>query len=201
MLLKITDNAEIILYYNFTAPGNTAKVTLSPKIFHWTLDESKVGGNANYPGLKLSLLDEKSTLETVTKAIINPQAVETVKTMSGNLDNNKETLELVSTVAIGLSIMSAGAPSGPIISLIKLFKLFFRLRLINVYFGRLLSEFIKMIGSSFSKGYLLDSLAEVEQAMFMDTRGKLTKYKVPIFANFIIGGKLIMYLVSRNYAL
>lgn len=168
---------------------------MTPQIYHWTLPSTD-DQNINDPSLKLSLVDEESTLNTVTKVPLDPAAVKTVADMTASLDNNKEALELISAAAIGLTILSAGAPSGPIISLIKLFKLFFRLRLINVYFGRLLAEFIKIIGSSFSKGYELNSLAEIEQAMFMDTRGKLTKYEVPIFANFIIGSKLILYLVS-----
>lgn len=81
---------------------------------------------------------------------------------------------MVSSVAIGLTLMSSGAPSGAIINLIKLFKLFFRLRLVNQFFGRILEEFTKILGSSFESSYEWKDKKEFEKLMFRDTRGKLT---------------------------
>lgn len=115
--------------------------------------------------------------------------------LSSTLDSSKGAMEMVSNVAIALTLISSGAPSGAIINLIKLFKLFFRLRLVNSFFGRILEEFTKILGSSFNSAYEWKEKQEFEKLMFRDTRGKLTEFELPIFANFIIGPKLILYIV------
>lgn len=102
----------------------------------------------------------------------------------------------MSSIALGLVMLSASAPSGAIINLIKLFKLFFRLRLVNSFFGRLLEQFIKVIGENFGKMFIIDNLTSSELMMFSQTRGKLSAFKIPVFANYIIGPKIMIYLVS-----
>lgn len=118
--------------------------------------------------------------------------------MSGQLkllDDNKAIIEAVSSAALGLVMLSASAPSGAIINLIKLFKLFFRLRLVNSFFGRLLEQFIKVIGENFGKMFIIENLTSQETMMFSQTRGKLSAFKIPVFANYIIGPKVMIYLV------
>jgi hypothetical protein len=141
---------------------------------------------------KASIVDYKHT-EKVPEGDIK-----SMMKISNLMDNNKENLELIQSVAIGITLVSAGSPSGAVINMIKFFKMFFRFRLINVFFGKLLEAFTVILGANFSKNYQITNLKEHEKLMFRDYRGKLTLHEIPIFANFIIGAVLMIYLVIKK---
>ena len=177
-----------ILKINSQSLGSTVKIRVEPKKLEWTNPTDST--DKIYWSEEPSFYDHKLT-EKVSKEDLKSMAE-----VSSFMDNNKENLQLVSSVAIGLTLVSAGAPSGAVINMIKFFKLFFRFRLINQFFGKLLEAFTVILGQNFSKSYEIKNLKDHEKMMFMDTRGKLTLHKIPIFANFIIGTTLIIYFVK-----
>ena len=117
----------------------------------------------------------------MTKSRISEADMKQLSVMSSTLESSKGYMEMISNFAIVITFLSAGSPSGPIINLIKLFKLFFRLRLVNQFFGVIIEEFTKILGSNFESAY-----------EWKDRRD----FEIPILANFIIGQKIILYIVN-----
>jgi hypothetical protein len=132
----------------------------------------------------------------MTKSRISEADMKQLSVMSSTLESSKGYMEMISNFAIVITFLSAGSPSGPIINLIKLFKLFFRLRLVNQFFGVIIEEFTKILGSNFESAYEWKDRRDFEKLMFRDSRGKLSDFEIPILANFIIGQKIILYIVN-----
>lgn len=98
-----------------------------------------------------------------------------------------------------MTLFSAGVPAGPVISLIKLFKMFFRLRLVNTDFGELLGYFLSVLGEMMQT--VSYKFQDLDRIYFVKSRGKLTEYDVTVFAANVLYDKMIIYLVKNSLLL
>lgn len=112
------------------------------------------------------------------------------------MDGVQSAMSVVGYIGVVMSIVSAGAPAGPIVALIRFLKMFFRLRLINTQFGDLLDFFMSSLGEMMKTSNYVFS--DLDQTYFVRTRGKLSEHKVSIFATFVLYDKIFIYLVSLS---
>lgn len=103
-------------------------------------------------------------------------------------------MAIFGSMSLAVTVISGGAPAAPIIAMIRLFKLFFRLRLVNTYFGEILEYFMSQLGEMMQTTKY--EFSDTDRYYFVSTRGKLTKYEVTIFASNVLYDKMIIYLVN-----
>ena len=71
---------------------------------------------------------------------------------------------------------------------------FFRLRLVNAYFGLIIDFFLSKMGELMQTSSY--KFSDLDRIYFVQTRGKLSQNDVTVLSGFILYDKLIMYLVS-----
>ena len=79
-----------------------------------------------------------------------------------------------------VSILVASGTAGPLLSMIKVFKMVYNLRLINVYFGNILEAFLQALSKGFGSNNLSTDLASF---YFTKHRGKLSNFKISVLSN------------------
>ena len=79
-----------------------------------------------------------------------------------------------------VSILVASGTAGPLLSMIKVFKMVYNLRLINVYFGNILEAFLQALSKGFGNNELPTHLASF---YFTKHRGKLSSFKMSVLSN------------------
>ena len=90
-------------------------------------------------------------------------------------------MDIISTFLLIVSILAAsGALAGPLLSMIKVFKVVYSLRLINVFFGNILEAFLQALSKGFGNKNLPTHLASF---YFTQYRGKLSIYKMSVLSN------------------
>lgn len=101
----------------------------------------------------------------------------------------------ISSFLLVVSLLAASGPlAGPMLNMIRVFKLVYSLRLINVYFGNILEAFL----SGLSKGF--GNLADADDKAifyFTNTRGKLTVYDIGVLSNYYLYMKYLMIFMTR----
>lgn len=127
------------------------------------------------------------------KVPISKETIEKTASLGSTTENFQKVMGIVGSISLVMTLFSAGVPAGPVISLIKLFKMFFRLRLVNSDFGELLGYFLSMLGSVMQTTSY--EFSDLDRTYFVKTRGKLTEYKVTVFAANILYDKMTIYLV------
>lgn len=91
-------------------------------------------------------------------------------------------------------LASSGAMAGPILNMIKVFKLVYNLRLINVYFGNILEAFLSALSEGFGNSAKSNDLQTI---YFTKSRGKLTVYNIGVLSNYYMHVSYIMILITR----
>lgn len=110
------------------------------------------------------------------------------------MDGIQSAMSIVGYIGVVMSIVSAGAPAGPVVALIRFLKLFFRLRLINTNFGDLLDFFMSSLGEMMKTSNY--AFSDLDRTYFVRSRAKLSEHKISIFASFVLYDKILIYLVS-----
>lgn len=101
----------------------------------------------------------------------------------------------ISSFLLVVSLLSSsGAMAGPLLNMIKVFKLVYSLRLINVYFGNILEAFLAALSEGFG-----NKAEPTNQALmfFVNTRGKLSTYKISVITNDYMHMKYLMIMFTR----
>lgn len=178
---------KIFLSFNFTVEEQNLELSLEPTQLHWRIDP--VTGVSH-----LSVREtEPSILLDSVKVPISKETIEKTASLGSTTENFQKVMGIVGSISLVMTLFSAGVPAGPVISLIKLFKMFFRLRLVNSDFGELLGYFLSMLGSVMQTTSY--EFSDLDRTYFVKTRGKLTEYKVTVFAANILYDKMTIYLV------
>ena len=87
---------------------------------------------------------------------------------------------LITQFLMVVSILVASGTAGPLLSMIKVFKMVYNLRLINVYFGNILEAFLQALSKGFGSNNLSTDLASF---YFTKHRGKLSNFKISVLSN------------------
>lgn len=91
-------------------------------------------------------------------------------------------------------LSSTGAIAGPLLGMIKVFKLVYSLRLINVYFGNILEAFLSSLSEGFGNKALPGTKAEPYS---VNTRGKLSLYNIGVITNDYLHIPYLMLILTR----
>lgn len=95
-------------------------------------------------------------------------------------------------------LSSTGAIAGPLLGMIKVFKLVYSLRLINVYFGNILEAFLSALSDGFGNKALPGAKVVQYSAK---TRGKLSVYNIGVITNNYLHIPYLMILLSRLFGI
>ena len=104
---------------NFTEAQKQAKLQVEPILSHWNI-------NANTNRSELSFIQNPATILLNASPPEPAKAVETAGELGSDMDVASKVMGIIASFSMALSVASGGAPSGPIINMIKLFKMFFR---------------------------------------------------------------------------
>lgn len=128
---------------------------------------------------------------------------ETIKKYSGKGGIDFEGLSSVTSTISGFLLVvsllaSSGALAGPMLNMIKVFKLVYSLRLINVYFGNILEAFLVALSEGFgSKAKPSNS----SMIFFTSTRGKLTVFEIGVLTNEYMHFSYLLILFTRLFGI
>ena len=106
------------------------------------------------------LSKEVATLQIVAR---KTEESDTIKKYSGkggiDFSGMSGVTNTISSFLLVVSLLaSSGAMAGPILNMIKVFKLVYNLRLINVYFGNILEAFLSALSEGFGNTAKSDDL-------------------------------------------
>jgi hypothetical protein len=125
----------------------------------------------------------------------DPESIKQFTERGQNFEGATKFIEIITQFKLYLSILAAsGAVSGPVLNMVKIFKLLYQLRLVNVFFGNILEGFLDSLDGGLSKNFIL---TDKDRLYMMKTRGKLTHYNVPVLSNKIIGTKFLFYFITK----
>ena len=139
---------------------------------------------------------EALPVETILDKVKPPLAKEIIEqtaTLASSSEGVQSVMAVFGSISLAVTVIGGGVPAGPIISMIRLFKFFFRMRLVNTYFGEILEYFISQLGEMMSTTSY--EFSDTDRFYFINTRGKLSRYKVTVFASNMLYDKMLMYLV------
>jgi hypothetical protein len=111
--------SKMLLMVNFTEITAGARIEVKPLLPHWIIDTPT---NSSL----LSFFDTPAEMTISGSVPDSPKAVLAAGNLGGNMDTINGALSIIGLFSVAISIVSAGAPSGPIIQIIRLFKIFFR---------------------------------------------------------------------------
>jgi len=94
-------------------------VKISPLRSHWKINDFR---NIS----KLSFLNKSSSVEIQTKLPVDHKKLDDSGKNGERLDQVSAAMGIIGTISLVISFLSVSAPSGPIINIIKLFKLLYR---------------------------------------------------------------------------
>jgi hypothetical protein len=98
----------MMLMVNFTEIISNAKIQVKPALSHWVIKEST---NSS----QLSFFDTPAEMTISGSVPDSPKAVVAAENLGGNMDTINGALSLIGLFSVAISLVSAGAPSGPII--------------------------------------------------------------------------------------
>jgi hypothetical protein len=189
---KTTQNPKIFLTVNFTTGQTDAKLNVAPLNNHWVIN----------PITNRSELSFENQIEEISISGDSPEKasnVDNAGSMGENMDSISGAMSIIGAFSIALSVVSAGAPSGPIVAIIRLFKIFFRLRLVNTFFGTLLDFFLSQMGEMMSGSNY--KFTDLDTQYFVNSRGKLTEHQLPVFSSFVLYDKIMIYLILKLFSI
>lgn len=142
------------------------------------------------------LSKEIATLQLVAR---KTEESETIKKYSGKGGIDFSGMSAVTNTISGFLLVvsllaSSGAMAGPVLNMIKVFKLVYNLRLINVYFGNILEAFLSALSEGFGNSAKGNDL---QTPYFTKTRGKLTVYNIGVLSNYYMHITYLLILISR----
>ena len=146
------------------------------------------------------LSDEEASVQFARVKQENP---ETIKKYSGKGSIDFGGLSAVTNTISGFLLVvsllaSSGALAGPMLNMIKVFKLVYSLRLINVYFGNILEAFLMALSQGFGSTAKPSNSA---LTYFTKTRGKLTVYEVGVLSNEFMHFSYLLILFTRLFGI
>lgn len=142
------------------------------------------------------LSKEVASLQIVAR---KAEESETIKKYSGKGGIDFSGMSAITNTISGFLLVvsllaSSGAMAGPILNMIKVFKLVYNLRLINVYFGNILEAFLTALSEGFgnsAKG------TDLQTIYFTKSRGKLTVYNIGVLSNYYMHVGYLMVFITR----
>ena len=127
----------------------------------------------------------------------------TIKKYSGKGGIDFEGMSAVTSTISGFLLVvsllaSSGALAGPMLNMIKVFKLVYSLRLINVYFGNILEAFLTALSEGFGNKAKTSNLSLI---YFTQTRGKLTAFEVGVLSNDYMNVTYLLIFFTRLFGM
>lgn len=92
---------------------------ITPKKLHWNINSES----------DKSLLSISDTIITALVSGTPPIKAQTIKStdeMGQNMESAQRFMSFVTSLSVVLSTMSLGSPAGPVVQIIRLFKIFYR---------------------------------------------------------------------------
>jgi hypothetical protein len=146
------------------------------------------------------LADKPAELQIASK---KPEDEDTIKKYSGkgsiNFQGMSAITNTISGFLLAVSLLSSSGPlAGPMLNMIKVFKLVYSLRLINVYFGNILEAFLSALSEGFGSTAKSD---DNSLYYFTNTRGKLSQYNIGVLSNYYLNMKYLFIFLTRIFGI
>jgi len=155
--------------------------------------------------LLILITDEASITMKKIQEPPNPTLLETFETI-GNVVGTVASSAAAAGAVIALvgPLCGVNAAASVFIKFMLIFKVIDRLKLLNIYFGPILTTFLNLIASLLNfrskrrgKGAAMpDQTINNDMFYYTKTRGKLSYYKIDQLALYRMPGKYLLYIVS-----
>jgi len=191
-------NGKLFLSLNFTDDGGIQELKVSP--VNSTLLSTPNPYNPAIENPDMLLADEETS---VSFARVKQENPETIKKYSGKGGIDFQGLSAVTSTISGFLLVvsllaSSGALAGPMLNMIKVFKLIYNLRLINVYFGNILEAFLIALSEGFGNKAVPSDSAKT---YFTRSRGKLTVFEIGVLSNEFMHFSYLLILFTRLFGI
>ena len=189
---------QLFVSLNFTKDGGVQNLIIKPLNNTVLSSPHKFIPEISTPDFLLA--DKEASLEIVSR---KAEDAATIQRYSGkgsiDFGGMSAVTNTISSFLLVVSLLASSGPlAGPMLNMIKVFKLVYSLRLINVYFGNILEAFLSALSQGF--GNIADA-DDKSIFYFTKTRGKLTVYDIGVLSNYYLYLKYLMIFFTRLFGL